>query len=108
MPGEDAPAAGAATKAPPVARKETREARVSFGMDVAGDADMDSDSSPDVGLVEARRPRLARELEEEDEDMLTPSVESGAAARKRWVWVALGIFLGACAAGFGVVWLLAP
>ncbi|WP_373691674.1 serine/threonine-protein kinase [Hyalangium versicolor] len=83
-------------------RRGTREAQVSFGMDVQ------ASSEPGVGMVEARRPQIVREIQDEEEDIQTPAVESSSAARRRWVWVALGIFVGACALGFGVVWLFAP
>lgn len=102
VPGEDAPPASAAVKPAQPERRETREARVSFGMEVA------AASESGVGLVEAQRPQLVRDIEEGDEELHTAEVESRGAARKRWVWLALGIFVGACAAGFVVVWLLSP
>ncbi len=82
-----------------VKRHETREARVSFGMEVTTD-------EPAVGMVEARKTPLVRALEEEDEPSLTPIVRYEEAARRR-IWLAAGLFLGACALGFGAVWLLA-
>ncbi|MFL5348636.1 MAG: serine/threonine protein kinase [Hyalangium sp.] len=99
VPAEDTPQAAPTGKPLPVGRRETREAHVSFGMDVEGE--------PEVGMVEARRPPLVRAIEEDEEEIPTPTVETGAQARRRWVWLALGLFLAASAAGFGVVWLLA-
>ncbi len=98
VPAEDTPEVSSTSK-PPAGRRETREAQVSFGMDVEGE--------PEVGMVEARRPQLVRAIEEDEEEIPTPAAETGAAARRRWIWLALGLFLGASAAGFGVVWLLA-
>jgi serine/threonine-protein kinase len=82
-------------KRPPLPRRGTREARVSFGMDVAGE--------PGVGMVEARRTSLARAIEGEEEG---PEAETGETDWRRMGWLAVGLFLGASAVGFGVVWLL--
>lgn len=99
VPSEDTPAAVPPGKPVPIGRRETREARVSFGLDMADE--------PEVGMVEARRPQLVRAIEEGEDEIPTPAVETGAEARRRWVWVALALFLGASAAGFVVAWLLA-
>ena len=98
MPGEEISGAAADVKPAPVSRRETREARVSFGMDVA--------DASDVGMVDARRLPLVRAIEEGEEDSPVPAVEAGPAARGSRRWLAVGLFLGACAVGFGVVWLL--
>lgn len=74
---------------------KTREAQVSFGVDVADD--------PSVGMVEARRNSLARAIEGEDEP---PQPETDETDWRRLGWLAVGLFLAACAVGFGVVWLL--
>jgi serine/threonine protein kinase len=97
VPAEETPNPGAAPRPVPVGRRETREARVSFGMDVAPE--------PEVGMVEARRPPLMRAIEEGEEDS-EPTVVEGSSSR-RLIWLAAGLFLGASALGFGVVWLLA-
>jgi eukaryotic-like serine/threonine-protein kinase len=76
-------------------RHKTREAQVSFGVDVAGDQS--------VGMVEARRNTLARAIEGEDEG---PQPETDETHWRRMGWLAVGLFLAACAVGFGVVWLL--
>jgi serine/threonine-protein kinase len=80
-------------------RHETREARVSFGLDVASDSE--------VGMVDARRPPLMRAIEEGEEDREEPTVVERSTKSGRMVWLAVGLFLGATALGFGLVWLLA-
>jgi hypothetical protein len=105
VPAEDMPAEAPPGKPLSVGRRETREARVSFGMDTADEAD--EVDEPEVGMVEARRTPLARAIEEDEEELHTAEVETGASARRRWGLLALGLFLGASALGFGVVWLLA-
>ncbi|MDY7226168.1 serine/threonine protein kinase [Hyalangium rubrum] len=102
VPWEEPSSAGTAPKPKPKPppRRETREARVSFGMDMATDSD--------VGLVEARRSPLVRAIEEGEEESPAPApVEEATPGNARWVWLAVGLFLGASAVGFGVVWLLA-
>ncbi|MBN1206385.1 MAG: serine/threonine protein kinase [Myxococcaceae bacterium] len=99
VPEEEPTNAARASRPVSPQRHETREARVSFGLEVATD-------EPEVGMVEARKPPLVRALEEEEEPNLTPIVKHEEAARRR-LWLAVGLFLGACALGFGAVWLLA-
>lgn len=98
VPGEDASISMARRKVKPQSRSETREARVSFGLDVEGDSK--------VGMVEGARPSLMRAIEGEDEG-LPPEAETGETDFRRMGWLAIALFLGACAVGFGVVWLLA-
>jgi serine/threonine-protein kinase len=97
VPSEETPEADAPSKKPePMPRHKTREAHVSFGLDVEGDQA--------VGMVEARRrTTLARAIEGDDE---APVVETDETDWRRMGWMALGLFLAACAVGFGVVWLL--
>jgi serine/threonine-protein kinase len=95
VPAEDSGSQAAVQRPQAQPRRPTREARVSFGMDVAGDSE--------VGMVDARRPPLMRAIEEgEEADEEEPPASSG-----RMVGLAVGLFLGACALGFGLVWLLA-
>jgi serine/threonine-protein kinase len=75
VPGEEASGAGTAARPSPAPRRGTREARVSFGMDVADGAD--------VGMVEAHRPSLVRAIEEGDEDSAPTVVERGTAGGRR-------------------------
>ena len=98
VPGEDASISMARRKVRPQSRSETREARVSFGLDVEDDSK--------VGMVEASRPSLLRAIEGDDEG-LPPDPETGETGFRRMGWLAIALFLGACAVGFGVVWLLA-
>jgi serine/threonine-protein kinase len=98
VPAEEPSNPGPARKAPKAPRRETREASVSFGLDVAPD--------PEVGMVDARRPPLMRAIEEGEEESPAPAVAEGSAGSGRMVWLAVGLFLGASALGFGVVWLL--
>jgi tRNA A-37 threonylcarbamoyl transferase component Bud32 len=97
VPGEDPSGASSAVKPQPLRRNETREARVSFGLDVEND--------PTLGMVEARRPQLVRAIEDEEEGP-APEVETGETDWRWMGWLAVGLFVGACALGFGVVWLL--
>jgi serine/threonine-protein kinase len=98
VPGEDAAHSISRTRPQQQSRSATREARVSFGLDVASD--------PGVGMVEAPRPPLVRAIEGDDES-LPPEAETGETDWRWMGWLAVGLFLGACAVGFGVVWLLA-
>jgi len=97
VPSEETPEAGEAPtkKLSPMPLHKTREAHVSFGLDVEGEQA--------VGMVEARRTTLAREIEGEEEP---PQPETDETGWRRLGWLALGLFLAACAAGFSVVWLL--
>jgi serine/threonine-protein kinase len=97
VPSEETPDAEEtpSEKPSPMPRHKTREAHVSFGLDVEGEQD--------VGMVEARRTTLAREIEGEEEP---PQPETDETGWRRLGWLAVGLFLAACAAGFGVVWLL--
>lgn len=97
IPSEETPEEpDAPSKKPsPMPRHKTREAHVSFGLDVEGDQA--------VGMVEARRTALAREIEGEEEP---PQPEADETDWRRMGWLALGLFLAASAVGFGVVWLL--
>ncbi|SEM74966.1 serine/threonine protein kinase [Stigmatella aurantiaca] len=101
VPGEEPSHVGASPKTLPQGRRATREARLSFGVDV--------EEEPGGGLVEARKLPLVRAIEgEEAGDGVPDTLELDAAPPpKRLALVATGLFLGACAAGFGVVWLLA-
>ena len=58
-------------------------------------------------MVEARRPPLVRAIEEDEEEIPTPAVETGAGGAAAWAGWRWALFLAASAAGFGVVWLLA-
>ncbi len=99
VPGEE-PSAGEPVSPPPrQPRRGTREARVSFGMDVAEDTG--------VGMVEARRLPLVRAIEEGEEESPAPVPAERQGDRQRLIWLAAGLFLGASAVGFGLVWLLA-
>ena len=98
VPGEDAAHSLSRGRPKAEARSVTREARVSFGMEVASDQSM--------GMVEASRAPLMRAIEG-DEDGLPPEPETGETDWRWMGWLAVGLFLGACAVGFGVVWLLA-
>jgi serine/threonine-protein kinase len=98
VPAEEPSQSPSAPRASAQPRRATREARVSFGMDVAGDSE--------VGMVDARRPALVRAIEE-GEDERAPAVEERPAAGSRMALLAVGLFLGAGALGFTLVWLLA-
>ncbi len=98
VPSEETPEPDAPNKKPePMPRHKTREAHVSFGLDVEGERP--------VGMVEARRTTLARAIEGDDE--ATEVETTGETDWRRMGWMAVGLFLAACAVGFGVVWLLA-
>lgn len=99
VPGEEVSNSGRSRKQAPTPRRATREARLSFGVDMA---------DSEVGLVEARKPALVQAIEGGgEEEAAAPAVTTRTAAPRRWALLAVGLFLGACAAGFGVVWLLA-
>jgi tRNA A-37 threonylcarbamoyl transferase component Bud32 len=99
VPGEEPSQPLAASKPKAQPRRETRQAQVSFGLDVA--------DGSQVGMVDARRPALMRAIEEGDEERAEPAAEERPAKSNRMIWLAVGLFLGACALGFGLVWLLA-
>jgi serine/threonine-protein kinase len=97
VPSEETPEPDAPNKRPePMPHHKTREAHVSFGLDVEGERP--------VGMVEARRTTLARAIEGDDE--ATEVETTGETDWRRMGWMAVGLFLAACAVGFGVVWLL--
>ncbi|HLL03117.1 MAG TPA: serine/threonine-protein kinase [Myxococcaceae bacterium] len=98
VPAEEPSQSPSAPRASAQPRRATREARVSFGMDVAGDSE--------VGMVDARRPALVRAIEEGDDER-APAVEEPPAEGSRLALLAVGLFLGAGALGFTLVWLLA-
>jgi serine/threonine-protein kinase len=98
VPPEEPPSAAEKPRPQPASRRETREASVSFGLDVA------SDTEPG-GMVEARRAPLMRAIEEGEEDSGPTAVE-GFWSQRRLIWLAVGLFVGASALGFGAVWLL--
>jgi serine/threonine-protein kinase len=98
VPAEEPSPSPSAPRASAQPRRATREARVSFGMDVASDSD--------VGMVDARRPALVRAIEEGDDER-APAVEERPAGGSRMALLAVGLFLGASALGFTLVWLLA-
>jgi len=98
VPAEEPSQSPSAPRASAQPRRATREARVSFGMDVAGDSD--------VGMVDARRPALVRAIEEGDDER-APAAEERPAGGSRMALLAVGLFLGAGALGFTLVWLLA-
>ena len=98
VPAEEPSQSPSAPRASAQPRRATREARVSFGMDVAGDSE--------VGMVDARRPALVRAIEEGDDER-APAVEERPAGGSRLALLAVGLFLGAGALGFTLVWLLA-
>ncbi|WP_225414124.1 hypothetical protein [Stigmatella hybrida] len=100
VPGEEPSHVGASPKTLPQGRRATREARLSFGVDV--------EEEPGGGRVEARKLLLVRAIEGRDAgDGVPDTLELDASPPKRLALAATGLFLGACAAGFGVVWLLA-
>lgn len=98
VPGEETPDTGSPSKPAPIPRHVTREAQVSFGLEVAGE--------PGVGMLEARRSPLVRAIEGEaglEEELEAETRETDL---RRTGWLAAGLFLAACAVGFGAVWLL--
>ncbi len=98
VPPEEPPSAAEKPRPQPASRRETREASVSFGLDVAPDTEPG-------GMVEARRAPLMRAIEEGEEDSGPTAVE-GFWSQRRLIWLAVGLFVGASALGFGAVWLL--
>ncbi len=105
-----APAPGSPEAPPPASPpwRMTREARVGFGVDITQPLDA---SALDAALVESSEPALVRAIEggevSEDADDRAGTAEfDTAGALRRMGWVGVVLFVGACALGFGVVWLL--
>lgn len=99
-PEEYVPAEHEATSRSAPKRPTPQEARMGFGVDIT--------QPLDAGMIEAAAHSLVRAIEGDGPEAEAPAVptaeDPAGAARLRWVGAAL--FLGACALGFGVVWLL--
>lgn len=104
VPAEQEPARPAPKRPTP------QEARMGFGVDIT--------QPLDAGMIEAAASSLVRAIEGDGPEAEAPASapvrsvpnarasEDDTAADRRLRWVGAALFLGACAAGFGLVWLL--